>query len=305
MMVGVGAGRGHKDMWTPLIGSLAYGVSLAVFDVLFVWQCHMGLEGAGYAASISQWIGAATVLVSLKNNRMLRFDDFFTSKAVPTTASIAPYVEMAWPLALSSTAALAPMLFSSSIATRLGPDQLAAHTVLRQISTFWIQSFMAFHATAHSLVASSLGKKTIQGVLEASRIMERISYVAVASSVPIMAVLYIWRPLLPLAFTGSAVVGEDVVEVLPLLLALVPLDALNLAFEGSILGSSDTTWIAKRAVASSALSLLALEGLSVLSGAGKEGCSLWSIWVCLKLLNVGILGCDLARLASSIRRNKA
>lgn len=293
MMVGCGAGRGHKDMWTPLLGSLAYGISLAIFDAYFVWQCHMGLEGAGYAAAVSQWIGAATVLLSLRNNGTLRLEDFISAKAIPTASSTALYLRMAGPLALSSTAALAPVLLSSSIATNLGPDQLAAHTVLRQISTFWIQLFMAFNATAHSLVASSLGKKTIQGVLEASRVGERIAYVAVAASLPLAAGLYASRSWLPLPFTNSRTVAEDVVSVLPLLLALAPLDALSLAFEGSFLGASDTTWIAKRSVASSALSLLALELLS-----GAESCSLWSIWVCLKLLNGGVLASDLTRLVS-------
>ena len=293
MMVGVGAGRGYKDMWTPLLGSLAYGISLAVFDVIFVWQLHMGLEGAGYAASVSQWIGATIVMWSLWNNGNLRLEDFFSAKAVPTGDSVSVYASMAGPLALSSTAALAPILLSSSIATRLGPEELAAHTVLRQISTFWIQLFMGFNATAHSLVANSLGKKTVQGVLEASRVMERIVYVAVATSVPLAGVLYASRKLLPLAFNDSPFVVEVVVSVLPLLLALAPLDALSLAFEGAILGASDTSWIAKRAAGGSALSVFALELLAL----GGTGCSLWSIWAALKLLNVSILVADVTRLA--------
>jgi len=300
MMVGVGAGRGYKDMWTPLLGSLAYGVSLAVFDALFVWELHMGLRGAGYAAAISQWVGAATVMWSLSKNGNLRWADFASAKAVPTAESVSTYMRMAGPLALSGTAALAPVLLSSSIATRLGPDQLAAHTVLRQISLFWIQLFMGFNATAHSLVASSLGKRTAQGVLEASRIMERIAYVAVATSIPLAAGLYASRALLPLAFTDSPVVVDDVAGVLPLLLVFIPLDALSLGLEGSILGASDTGWIARRAVGSSALSVFALELLAL----GGTGCSLWSIWAALKLLNVSILGCDVARLAYPVRRRK-
>ena len=296
MMVGCGASRGHKDMWTPLLGSVAYGVSLAFFDVYFVWGCRMGLEGAGYAAAISQWIGAATVLLSLRNNGILRLEDFLSAKAMPTASFVAPYLRMAGPLALSSTAALAPVLLSSSMATRLGPDQLAAHTVLRQISTFWIQLFMGFNATAHSLVASALGKRTIQGVLEGSRIVERTACVALAVSFPLAAGLYMCRSWLPLPFTDSGIVVNDVIEVLPLLLAIAPLDALSLAFEGSILGASDTTWIAQRSIASSAVSILALEALN-----GAESCSLWGIWTCLALLRGGVLASDLTRLVWPVR----
>ncbi|MEO2191847.1 MAG: MATE family efflux transporter, partial [bacterium] len=296
MMVGCGASRGHKDPWTPLLGSVAYGVSLAVFDVYFVWGCRMGLEGAGYAASISQWIGAATVLLSLRNNGTFRLEDFLSARSIPTASFVAPYLRMAGPLALSSSAALAPVLLSSSMATGLGPDQLAAHTVLRQISTFWIQLFMGFNATAHSLVASALGKRTIQGVLEGSRVVERTACVAVAASLPLATGLYLCREWLPLPFTDSGVVVNDVIEVLPLLLAIAPLDALSLAFEGSILGASDTTWIAQRSIASSSLSILALEALS-----GTESCSLFSIWACLALLRGGVLAGDVTRLVWPVR----
>ncbi len=302
MMVGCGASRGHRDMWTPLLGSVAYGVSLAVFDVCLVWQCHMGLEGAGYAAAISQWIGAATVLLSLRGNGTLRLEDFISAKAIPNASFVAPYVRMAGPLALSSTAALAPVLLSGSMATRLGPDQLAAHTVLRQISTFWIQLFMAFNATAHSLVASALGKRTIQGVLEGARVVERTAYVAVAVSLPLAAGLYVLRAWLPLPFTDSSVVLNDVVEVLPLLLTIAPLDALSLAFEGSLLGASDTTWIAQRSAASSALSLLSLLALEALGGAQSCGVSLWGIWSCLALLRGGVLAMDVTRLVWPVSR---
>jgi Na+-driven multidrug efflux pump len=219
MMVSIGAARGHKDMVSPFLGSAAYGVSLAVLDLLFVFGLDWGVQGAGYAASISQWVGAITIMYALERKGQLSLGDL---KELPRLKDAAPYISMAPSLALSSVAALAPLLASSSIATSLGPDQLAAHTVLRQISSFWQQMFMAFNATAHSMIASSLSMTNKRkGMDGAARIMERICHLGIATSIPLSILLYSISPSLPAVFTENKLVNADVLVVLPVLLALM------------------------------------------------------------------------------------
>ena len=49
-------------MHISLLGSLAYLVALVAGDLFFLFgPLSLGIEGAGYAASIAQWVGAATV----------------------------------------------------------------------------------------------------------------------------------------------------------------------------------------------------------------------------------------------------
>lgn len=56
------ARRGVKDMNVQLLGSLAYLVALVLVDwFLLFGPPAMGIEGAGYGASLAQWVGAATV----------------------------------------------------------------------------------------------------------------------------------------------------------------------------------------------------------------------------------------------------
>lgn len=286
MMVGIGAARGHKDMTAPFLGSAAYGVSLALFDVLFVLGFHIGVQGAGYSASMSQWIGAFVVISMLSKDGKFNPGDILDA---PEVSDMVPYVSMAPSLALGSAAALAPVLLSSSIVTNLGPDQLATHTILRQISTFWIQMFMAYNATAHSMVASSLSTRTTQGMSSAAEIMERICHLALVTSVPLSLSLYICRSYLPLMFTNNPIVDSGVEAVLPMLLAFVPLDAVSLAIEGGILGAADTKWIAIRTLGSSVLSIVALECFT------DEHSSLSTIWLCLKVLNMSIVTLDMIR----------
>ena len=53
-------------MNVQLMGSLAYLAALVAGDLFFLFgPPAMGIEGAGYAASLAQWAGAATVCALL------------------------------------------------------------------------------------------------------------------------------------------------------------------------------------------------------------------------------------------------
>ena len=295
MMVAIGAARGYKDMQAPLIGSLAYGVGLAVLDPLLVYHFGQGIEGAGWGAAVSQFMGAAAILGVLMYRKEFSAKDLLR---VPPVSSALRYAHMAPSLALNSLAALAPALFATSLATSLGPQHLAAHTVLRQLTWFYLQTFLAFNVTAHSMIASQLGSsQRSTGMGKAAEILERICQLAVLLSVVLGIVLFYSRGSLPWLFTADAEVESEVAAVLPYLLLYIPLDALGLSLEGGILGASDTKWIAKRTAASSAVSLGAL----VLAGARNEG--LVTIWLCTKLLNLAALMFDLARFLRPVARS--
>lgn len=294
MMVGAGAARGHKDMAAPLIGSAAYGVALVIFDIAFVFGAGAGVDGAGAAAAVSQWIGAAALIGWLVRRQEFNLEDL---RKLPDINAVKPYLQMGPSLAVNNVAALAPMLAATSLATSLGPDSLAAHTVLRQLSGFWLQGFLAFNATAHSMVASALGDvRRRAGMDRASGALERICQLAVALSLPTAFLLLILRTALPQIFTSESAVIEEVTLILPFLLAYMPFDALGTTLEGGILGASDTKWVATRTAVSSAAALTAL----LLTSATGQG--LLATWLSLKLLNFSALGLDLAHFMGPVTR---
>lgn len=218
MMVAIGTARGHREMTSPFIGSLVYGIVLGVLDLVFVFGMSAGVEGAGAAAAISQWLSAAAIIKVLITRGELNIRDLLQSPTDVVRAAV-PYVRMAPNLALNSLAALAPILVSTSLATGLGADGLAAHTVIRQLSAFWLQVFVAFNATAHSVVASALGSsQKSAGMEKAALLLERICQLAVVLSAPMALALYASRDQLPGIFTADPIVTADVSAVLPLLL---------------------------------------------------------------------------------------
>ncbi|EFN54965.1 hypothetical protein CHLNCDRAFT_134737 [Chlorella variabilis] len=182
---------------------------------------------------------------------------------LPGPADVRPYARMTAPLAVNNLSALLPTLVATSAATALGVQHLGAHTILRQVMGFWLQLFIAFNATAHSLIANSLSRQR-EG--RAAEVLVRIAQLAVAVSLPLAAALFAGRGLLPDLFTEDVLVQREVAEVLPFLLLLMPLDALGTVLEGGLLGASDTGYLGARTAASCAVSLLVLGIASLTHG---------------------------------------
>jgi len=80
------------------------------------------------------------------------------------------------------------------------------------------QLFLAFNATAHSLIATNLSRKRES---RAADTLVRIAQLAVALSIPVALALFAGRGLLPDLFTEDVLVQREVAEVLPLLLLIM------------------------------------------------------------------------------------
>ncbi|KAL4452363.1 hypothetical protein ABPG75_008025 [Micractinium tetrahymenae] len=284
MMVAIGAGRGVKDMNVQLLGSLAYLVALVAADSFLLFgPPAMGIEGAGYGASFAQWAGAATVCWLLARKQIFDWRDMV---ALPAPSDARPYAAMTGNLAVNNLSALLPTLVATSVATGLGVSHLGAHTILRQLMGFWLQLFLAFNSVAHSLIATNLSRQREE---RAAEVLVRICQLAVAVSIPVAVALFAARGALPDLFTGDLLVRREVAEVLPLLLVLMPLDALGLVLEGGLLGASDTGYLGARTFASCCVSLAVLVAASYTHG------SLLAVWVGMKAINVTALALDLGK----------
>ncbi|PSC72302.1 MATE family efflux transporter [Micractinium conductrix] len=284
MMVAIGAARGIKDMRIPLLGSLSYLVALVAADSFLLYgPPALGIEGAGLGASIAQWVGAATVCGLLARKQVFDLRDM---AALPSAADVRPYAAMTGSLAVNNLSALLPTLVATSVATGLGVTHLGAHTILRQLMGFWLQLFIAFQATAHSLIASSISRAR-EG--RAAEVLARIAQLAVAASLPLAVALFAARGSLPGLFTDDSLVAAEVAEVLPLLLVIMPLDALGTVLEGGLLGASDTGYLGKRTAVSCGVSLAVLAGASLIHG------NLLAVWLGMKAINVTALALDLGK----------
>lgn len=154
---GHGAFRGHKDTRTPL--KVALGVNLAnlVLDPLLIFVVGWGLEGASVATVIAQYFGAVWFLRLIARNDM-------AARPRGLEASLPSLLDLGRNGALLTTRTgllLATLTIAASVATRLGPAQIAAHQLVAQV--FLLSALLAdsFAIAAQAMVGDTAARRDL------------------------------------------------------------------------------------------------------------------------------------------------
>jgi putative MATE family efflux protein len=151
---GHGAFRGHKDTRTPL--KVAFGVNLLnlVLDPLLIFVFGWGLEGAAIATVVAQYIGAVWFL-----RLMVRRD--MAARPRGLRASLPSLLDLGRNGALLTVRTgllLATLTVAASVATRLGPAEIAAHQLVAQV--FLLSALLAdsFAIAAQAMVGDTAAR---------------------------------------------------------------------------------------------------------------------------------------------------
>lgn len=151
---GHGAFRGHKDTKTPL--KVAVGVNLAnlVLDPLLIFGLGWGLEGAAIATVIAQYLGAVWFL------RLIIVNDM-AARPRGLKASLPSLLDLGRNGALLTVRTgllLITLTVAASVATRLGPAEIAAHQLVAQV--FLLSALLAdsFAIAAQAMVGDVAGR---------------------------------------------------------------------------------------------------------------------------------------------------
>ncbi len=153
VMVAFGALRGMQDMRTPLwIAAASNAVNVALDPVLIFGLGPvpaLGVAGAAWATTASQWAAAAGSLVAVQRRLGM------PSRIHPSAAGALLVVGR--DLFVRSGSLLLFLLLATRVATRIGSEAGAAHQAIRQIWMLTAFVLDAYAATAQSLVAWFLG----------------------------------------------------------------------------------------------------------------------------------------------------
>jgi MATE family multidrug resistance protein len=148
-----GALRGLQDMRTPLWIAVSINAVNIVLDPLLIFGAGsipaLGISGAAWASTVSQWAGALWAIVAVRARLGLAF-------RVQAVAAMKLLV-VGRDLALRTGFLLAFQVVATQRANRAGVDAGAAHQAVRQ---FWIVSALvldAYAAAAQSLVGYFVG----------------------------------------------------------------------------------------------------------------------------------------------------
>lgn len=147
---GHGAFRGHKDTKTPL--KVALGVNLAnlVLDPLLIFVFGWGLEGAAIATVVAQYFGAVWFF------RLILINDM-AARPRGLKASLPSLLDLGRNgalLTMRTGLLLITLTVAASVATRLGPAEIAAHQLVAQV--FLLSALLAdsFAIAAQAMVGN-------------------------------------------------------------------------------------------------------------------------------------------------------
>ena len=162
---GHGAFRGHKDTRTPL--KVALGVNLVnlALDPLLIFILGLGLNGAAMATVAAQYLGAVWFLRLIVDRKMATRPRGLR-ESLPSLRDLGRNGAL---LTARTGLLLATLTIAASVATRLGPAEIAAHQLVAQV--FLLSALLA---DSVAIAAQAMvGDAAARGDIEALHALNR------------------------------------------------------------------------------------------------------------------------------------
>jgi putative MATE family efflux protein len=274
-LAGQGWMRGVQDLRKPLVYLISANVVSAALAPLFVYSLDMGLEGSAYANVIGQAIAATLFLQALIRERVsLR----------PHREGIVGQLATARDLGLRTIALEGVFLSATAVASRLGPEQVAAHLIAIQLWFFLALTMDAFAIAAQALIGELLGAGEVAKARATARRLCELG--AMLGAIFGVIILAGWR-IIPRVFTSD----EDVVQATGSAWgwfgAMQPLGGIAFAIDGILMGASDTIFLRNFTIVAVVVGYVPLMLGTVYLGFGLTG--IWAGITLFVLLRV-VLG---------------
>eukprot|EP00890_Picochlorum_soloecismus_P002412 jgi/Picsp_1/3171/NSC_06011-R1_dna-damage-inducible protein f len=277
--VGQGVFGGLQDMKTPLgITMMANMINLGL-DIVLILGLGLGVKGAATATTVAEWTAAGSYLFFLwKRRDMLGGSEAPKQIAALASESLSdllvsfrPFFKAGGAVLMRTMLLLGTKTLASATAARLGSTSIASHQVVMQL---WLLTSMMVDSLAvsgQSLVAVELGKGKSSSLEDqkspvveldtsgARRVSDRLIQLGVGSGVVLAVTFGIASPWIPKIFTEDADVEQAILSILPIAIAMLPVNAGVYVLDGILVGSRDFKWMAKAmtVAAGSAIALLA------------------------------------------------
>lgn len=225
---GHGAFRGHKDTRTPLaVAAGVNGLNL-ILDPLLIFGLDLGLAGAAAATVIAQYIGAVWFVVLIRR-RTMASRPVGIRDALPSLLALGKNGVL---LTARTGMLLAAFTVAASTATRLGPEEIAAHQLVAQL--FLLSAMLAdsFAIAAQAMVGETAGKGEAAPLHALTR---RLVLWGVWAG--LFLAVFVFAGRYGLAFLASADdVAELTMEAGAVAAAMEPVGALVFVADGIFLG---------------------------------------------------------------------
>jgi MATE family multidrug resistance protein len=250
---GHGAFRGHKDTRTPLRVALGVNLLNLVLDPLLIFGLGWGLQGAAVATMAAQYLGAVWFLRLIVQRNMASRPRGL-AESIPSLLHLGRNGVL---LSIRTGLLLASFTVAASVATRIGPEEIAAHQLVAQV--FLLAALLAdsFAIAAQAMV----GETGARGDLDSLNALNR-RLLAWGSIAGLILMIAVWFGRYGLEWLArDPAVGDIAVSAAGVVAVTEPLAAVLFVADGIFLG------------------LLALGMMAISTGAGSSvaiGLMIWT-----------------------------
>lgn len=236
VLAGTGVLRGLQDTRTPLYVAVG-GFSLnLVLNVLFVLVLGWGIAGSAWGTVLAQ-SGSAAVYVWV----VLRAARRHGSPVHPDLEGLKTAATAGFGLLLRTAALRVVLIVGTSIAARMGDQEIAAYQVGFQVWTLLAFALDAIAIAGQAITGRYLGASDVAGTRAVTR---RMVLWGIGSGVVFGLLILLVRPWLPHLFTSDGGVHELLFASLLVVALLQPVAGVVFVLDGILIGAGDGMYLA-------------------------------------------------------------
>ncbi len=269
MMAGVGYLRGLKDTVRPLQVAVGTAVLNLVLELALIVGLDFGIGASAAATVVAQWVGAACYLTWIGRDVRRRH-----ASLAPRVGSIGRLLTVSAQLLVRNLSLTGTFLIGTSVATRIGRVDVAAHQVAFQVWMVTALTMDAVAIAAQAMVGERLGAGDVARAVSIGR---RVIAWSVGMGVALGVVLLTIRTPVAGIFSEDPAVVALAGFLLVHVACMAPLGGVAFALDGVLIGAGDQRFMA-RAMAGAAVMAAAAMVAGRLAGLGIGW--LWAaIWL--------------------------
>jgi putative MATE family efflux protein len=284
MLAGMGYVRGLQDTRTTLVIAVGANVVNLALEILLVYGFDLGIAGSAWGTVTAQ-VGAAAVYAVILA-RSVRAEG---ASVRPRGRDIRAAAAVGGQFVLRTGSLLLALTAATAVASRIGDTDVAAHQIAFQIWLFLALSLDAVAIAGQAMIGRLLGADDAETARAAGR---RMIEWGIAAGVVFGVAIAVARPWLVPLFTDDPDVRELALDVLWLVAALQPINAVAFVLDGVLIGAGDARYLSG-AMAVATFAVFAPAAALVL---GLDGTLLW-LWVAICLFMSARMIGNLARFA--------
>jgi putative MATE family efflux protein len=279
-LAGTGYLRGLQDTRTPLVIALAANAANLALEVVLVYGVHLGIAGSAWGTVVAQVGAAAAYLAIVRHNVRASH-----ASARPNRAQLRAAGTTGAFLTVRTGSLLLAFAAATSIASRIGDAQVAAHQIAFQLWLLLALCLDAIAIAGQAIVGRALGASDPSLTRSASR---RMLELGVIVGIGLGLLVVALDPALALAFTKDDAVRRELRPVLVMVALMQPLAAEVFVLDGIMIGAGDVRYLAL-AMAAATLCFAPAAYAVLATGAGLI--ALWGalfVFMFARLIGLGL-----------------